>query len=262
MPAPSPLTCWITGAGSGIGRELAMRLAGAGHTVYITGRSLSSLQTLAREYPQHLVPLPCDVTDAAAMAGLFGRADAPRALDLVILSAGICEYVNLPEFDTASIRRVMDTNFFGAIHAVAAALPLLREAGRCNPHRKPELVGIGSMSSLVGFPRAEGYGASKAALAYLFDSLRCDLQQAIDVTLVLPGFVATPLTARNDFAMPFLWSAATAADHVVARLGKGRRSITFPWQLHWLLRLGALLPALWYGPVMRFLSRQGHGAQP
>jgi NAD(P)-dependent dehydrogenase (short-subunit alcohol dehydrogenase family) len=263
----TPMTCWITGASSGIGRELALRLAAAGHTVWISARSGGVLQALAQEYPLHLLPLPCDISDSAAMAALFtdpalgNNGSVPQALDLVILCAGICEYIDLPNLDTASIRRNMDVNFHGTVNAAAAALPLLRAAHARNPARKPELVGVSSMSAYVGFPRAEGYGASKAALAYFLDALRCDVQQDLDVTVVYPGFVATPMTDRNDFAMPFLQTTAEAADHILARLGRGRRSISFPWQLHWLLKLAALLPALWYGPVMRSLSRQQRKAQ-
>lgn len=262
-----PLTCWITGASSGIGRELALRLAAAGHTVWISARSGQVLETLAQEDPVHLLPLPCDVSDTAAMAALFGspgdasKAGVPEALDLVILCAGICEYIDLPDLDTASIRRTMDVNFHGTVNATAAALPLLHAARQRNPVRRPELVGVSSMSAYVGFPRAEGYGASKAALAYFLDALRCDIQQHIDVTVVYPGFVATPMTDRNDFAMPFLQTTAAAADHILARLGRGCRTISFPWQLHWLLKLAALLPALWYGPVMRALSRQQRSVQ-
>lgn len=262
MSVPVQLTCWVTGAGSGIGRELALRLAAAGHTVYISARTTAALDELALSQPGRLLPLPCDVADDEQMNGLFGRLPAaPTTLDLVILCAGICEYVDMPALNPALFRRVMAVNFLGTVNSCRVALPLLQAAARQFPERRPQLVGLASMSTYVGFPRAEAYGAAKAAMAYFLDSLRCDVGQQLDVTVVYPGFVATPLTARNDFAMPFLQSAATAAEHILARLGRGRRRISFPWQLHGLLRLAALLPGLWYGPVMRFLSRRQRGVR-
>jgi len=253
--------CWVTGAGSGIGRELALQLAAAGHTVYISARSSAVLDQMAAAQPGKLLPLPCDVVDTAQMQGLFKDLPTPpEALDLVILCAGTCEYVDLPTLDPQLFRRVLDVNFHGTVNSCRTALPLLQEAALRKPGQRPELVGLSSMSAYVGFPRAEAYGASKAAMAYFLDSLRCDVGQTLDVTVVYPGFVATPLTARNDFSMPFLQSAATAATCILSGLGRGRRRISFPWQLQWLLRLAALLPALWYGPVMRRLRRQQHGA--
>ena len=251
------LTCWITGASSGIGRALALLLAEHGHTVYISARSAAALDEMASLHSGHLFPLPCDVSDDAAMAALFRNAPAaPVALDLVILCAGICEYIDLPDLDTASIRRVMDVNFHGIVNASRAALPLLQLAAKRNPTRRPELLGVSSMSCHVGFPRAEAYGASKAAMAYFLKSLRCDVQQWLDVTIVYPGFVATPMTGSNDFPMPFIVSADAAAEFVVGRLGQSRRSISFPWQLQYLLRVASLLPGLWYGVIVKKLSRQ------
>jgi NAD(P)-dependent dehydrogenase (short-subunit alcohol dehydrogenase family) len=247
---------WITGASSGIGREVALLLAAQGHRVWISARSAAALDAMARLHPGLLIPLPCDVADDRAMPDLFRNApQAPAWLDGVILCAGACEYVDLPELDIAMFRRVFDVNYFGAVNACGAALPLLRAAHARSPQRKPQLFGVGSLASVVGFPRAEAYGASKAALAYFLDALRCDVQQDIDVTLISPGFVATPMTDRNDFAMPFLWPARQAADYIVARLGSRRRAIRFPWQLRTLLRFGALLPSWWYGRVVPRLVR-------
>lgn len=249
---------WITGASSGIGRELALVLAEQGHRVYISARSAAELGTLAQQHPDLLLPRPCDVRDDLAMAGLFHNApDAPAWLDGVILCAGVCEYVELPELELAVFHRVFAVNYFGVVNACRTALPLLQAGRKRTPHRKPQLVGIGSLSSLLGFPRAEAYGASKAAMAYFLDSLRCDVQRAIDVTLVTPGFVTTPMSARNDFAMPFVWPARKAAEFILARLGRGRNTIRFPWQLHILLGLAARLPSLWYSFIVPKLARTG-----
>ena len=246
---------WLTGASSGIGRELALQLAAAGHRVYISARSQPDLLALAKNFPEQLLPLPCDVSDAAQMAGLFGNmANPPKWLDGIILSAGSCEYIDIDAIDISSFHRVMASNFYGVVHACQAALPLLRAGHARNPAVKPEIVGICSMSCYIGFPRAEAYGASKAAMRYFLEALRCDVQQEIAVTVVYPGFVATPMTQANDFPMPFMLTARQAADHIVRNLGKNKRSVSFPWQLHVLLKLAALLPGLWYGRIVTALN--------
>lgn len=251
---PAAQRWWITGAGAGIGKELALRLVADGHHVYATSRSRTDLDALVALAPGHITALPADVSDEAALAALWHTLpEPPPSLDGVILAAGICEYVDPPELNAQSFRRVMDVNFHGTVLCCQAALPLLL-AERGNGHR-PKLVGIGSLSSVVGLPRAEAYGASKAAMHYFLDALRCDVGHRIDITVVLPGFVATRLTSTNDFPMPWLWSAQQAADYIYARLHKGRRLVCFPWQLTWTLRLASWLPGLWYNTIVPRLRR-------
>jgi NAD(P)-dependent dehydrogenase (short-subunit alcohol dehydrogenase family) len=251
---------WVTGASSGIGLALALRLAERGHRVWISARSSAALRQLAQLH-SGLVPLPCDVTDDAAMAELFAAAlEPPPWLDGAILCAGTCEYVDPPALDAAAFQRVFAVNLFGVVNASRAALPLLHATAKRRPGNKPQLAGVGSLASTVGFPRAEAYGASKAALSYFFDSLRCDVQQDIDVTVIHPGFVTTPMTASNDFPMPFVWTAEQAADYILARLGARPRRISFPWQLRSLLGLAAALPAVWYRLVVPRLTRAGRSS--
>ncbi len=249
---------WLTGASSGIGREICLQLANLGHKVYVSARSAAQLDELEKLYPGQLLSLPCDVSDAAGTATLFSSMTHPPAwLDGIILCAGTCEYVDVDAIDVDSFYRVMASNFHGVVHACQAALPLLRAGHRRNPARRPEIIGICSMSCYIGFPRAEAYGASKAAMSYFLESLRCDVQQEIAVTVVYPGFVATPMTRGNDFPMPFLLPVDKAARVIIRNLGKNKRSISFPWQLHWLLSFAALLPGLWYGWIVAALTRTG-----
>ena len=262
----SARTWWLTGASSGLGREIVRALALRGDRVFATARSSQALQDLAAEYPGGVTPLPADVADDAAMQQLFStlpESDRPQALDGVILCAGTCEYMDLPDLDVAMLRRVADVNFFGVANACAAALPLLDKAAgaaRQGGSRRPCIVGVSSMSVLTGFPRAEAYGASKAAMRYFLDALRCDLGDRIDVRTLLPGFVETPMTAANDFPMPFCLRADDAARRVVRILDGQQREAAFPRRLYWDLKLASWLPGLWYGPVMARLRRQGTGA--
>jgi len=242
---------WITGAGSGIGAAIALQFASAGHTVLISGRNAERLDEVSRHYPNHILPLVFDVTDETAVATTTAAMESLCPwLDLVILNAGSCEYTDPPALDPAMFRRVMDTNFFGLLNSFNVALPLLRRA----PAR-PHLSGVASMARYVGFPRAEAYGASKAAAAYLLNSLRADFGRWLDVTVINPGFVTTPMTASNDFPMPFLISAEDAARRIVSGLASRPLSLNFPRRLHWCLRLAQLLPGIWYKHIIPRLQR-------
>jgi NAD(P)-dependent dehydrogenase (short-subunit alcohol dehydrogenase family) len=197
------------------------------------------------------------MSDEAQVKELFcGINAAPAWLDGIILCAGSCEYIDVDDFEMASFQRVMASNFYGVVHACRAALPLLRAGHARNPAVSPEIIGICSMSCYVGFPRAEAYGSSKAAMRYFLESLRCDVQPEIQVTVVYPGFIDTPMTRRNDFPMPFMLPVSRAAGHIVESMSRNKRSISFPWQLQLLLKLAALLPGLWYGRIVKGLSRK------
>lgn len=227
---------WITGASSGIGRALAVRLAGLGATVFASARNQGALLALELEAGVHA--LPCDVSNRAET---LGAAESIRTrcghLDVLIANAGTCEYVDVQALDSALFERVFAANFFGAVHTVEAALPLLR-AGKTR-----WIAGVGSSAAWNGLPRAEAYGASKAALHYLLDSLRVDLaREDFCVTTIAPGFVQTPLTDRNDFAMPMRISVDEAVDAIVAGFTAGRAEIAFPAAFVSALKALRLLP--------------------
>jgi len=120
---------------------------------------------------------------------------------------------------------------------------------------RPHIVGVGSMSSYLGFPRAEAYGSSKAAMSYFLDSLRCDLKGEMDVTVVYPGFIKTPMTDTNDFPMPFLMSVEKAASVILSKVQKRPLTISFPLRLHLLLKAMKMMPGLWYSTIATRLSR-------
>lgn len=229
---------WLTGASSGIGAALAQSFLRQGHQLAVSARNTQALNDLHLQYPGQVLVLPGDLTDAQQVQGM-GKAieRAWGALDQVILNAGTCEYLDATCFEASMIERVMRANLFSASYCVQAALPLLRKAQR------PHLVAVCSSVTYLALPRAEAYGASKAAMRYLFQSLRIDLaSEGIDVTLISPGFVDTPLTQQNDFPMPMRWTVNKAAAHIAARLEKRPMEIAFPWPFIGALRLLAILP--------------------
>lgn len=231
---------WLTGASSGIGLALAEELLKAGHQVALTARNIEPLEALDLRYPHQVLLAPGDITDLEQVTAIGERiAQVWGALDTAILNAGTCEYIDASRFDALMVERVVRTNLIATSYCIQEALILLRLGQR------PHLVGVASSVAFLPLTRSEAYGASKAGVRYLFRSLRIDLaREGIDVTLVSPGFVDTPLTAKNDFAMPMRWSAPKAALHIAERLHKSRRplDINFPLPLILTLKLVALLP--------------------
>ncbi|PPA30250.1 short-chain dehydrogenase [Aeromonas jandaei] len=237
----------ITGATSGIGRQLALDYRRAGWQVWGCGRDGERLQELGLA---GITPLQFDARDLAVMSGV--AATLP-SLDLLILNAGNCEYMDVGErFDSELFARVIDTNLTATGHALAAFLPLLGAGSR--------LAIVSSSVSWLPLPRAEAYGASKAALDYLADTLRLDLaSKGIGVTLIRPGFVQTPLTAKNDFPMPCLVTVEQASRAIMDGLTAGRHQIHFPRRFIWLLRLlGALPVGFWLRLGRALVSKGSH----
>ncbi|WP_282041496.1 SDR family NAD(P)-dependent oxidoreductase [Halomonas alimentaria] len=237
-----PQRIWLTGATSGIGRALAERLLARGDRVALSGRDAAALDELAAGHDNALA-LPLDVTDRVAVRDAGRQLEAAfGGLDLVILNAGTCEYLDAREFDVDLVERVFDANFHGAIHCIDAALPLLRRAR--TQGGRPLLAATSSAAAYLPLPRSEAYGASKAALSHFLEALRLDLDaEGIDVSVIHPGFVRTPLTDRNDFAMPMRIEVDQAAEAILAGLARHRLDIHFPRRFTLLVKLAGILPA-------------------
>lgn len=235
------LTVWLTGATSGIGLAVLAELVSKGHRVIATGRNSDKLESIVAEYGTAVTPLPGDVTDPEDCHRFREQLMAMQPIDWAILNAGTCEYMDVSAFDADRVSRVINTNVVGTARAIEAVLPALRasRSGR----RRSLLAVVGSSAWWFPFTRAEAYGASKAGVAYLTESLRADLAgEGIDVSQVSPGFVRTPLTDQNDFAMPFLMEADAAARIMVRDLGRHRVDIHFPKRFTLMLKLLACLP--------------------
>jgi len=248
----SKKTIWITGASSGIGQGLAQAFIEQGHFVIVSGRNRQALSELETMAPQRVRPLELDLSEQDFSLALPARLrEHIDTIDMVILAAGVCEYVDRPNCGLDLYRRVMEVNFFAQVECARIALSFLR-----NSELRPQIVGVGSLAAHLPFPRAEAYGASKAAFEYWLDSMRIDLVSAnIDVTLVSPGFVDTPLTQLNDFDMPTLLSLDEACQIIVKGIEKRKRHVRFPRRLSWSLGLLRMLESLWYGILAPRRSR-------
>ena len=234
---------WITGASSGIGQQLAIKLASAGNTVIISARNQKTLKAMAQQN-SNMVPLVFDVSDRDSLPTVAQQLTAiSEHLDRVIINAGNCEYLDLDldQPDWSMMERIININFLGAVNTVELALPLLKKS-----QLRPQIVGVVSLATALPFARAEAYGASKAALQYFLDSLRVDLiAEAIDVTVINPGFVKTPLTDKNGFDMPFIMSSEQAAQRMITAINKRPYEYNFPKRLYYLLKLLSWMPRFW-----------------
>lgn len=233
-----PQVIWITGASSGIGYALTAKLLAQGNIVIATSRRSDKLQTLKELYASNIHIYQLDVTDEGAVSAFCVQiAKDFKYIDTIILNAGICEYIDWPDFDLKIMRRNMDTNFWGMVNCIAYGIKLLHGS------TKPYLVGMTSSAAIIGLPRAEGYGSSKAAARYLLQCLQVQLYKTnIDVSIITPGFVKTELTDKNDFPMPFLLSIDKATDIIIDGMNKRKPEIKFPFILILVLKTLSLMP--------------------
>ena len=230
---------WITGASSGIGRAIAKQLAQQNNKVIASGRNREALAELALE-SDNIIPLICDLVEDNKDSIQQSLAELTNHLDRIVLSAGDCQYLDVNQNDWSCIDHVMAINFHGSVRAIHAALPLLEKSD--NGH----IAGISSMASLAPFTQAEAYGASKAALSYFLSALRIDLKaKNIDVTDIMPGFIDTPLTQKNDFSMPFLLSPDEASNRIIKAIEKRNFTGIFPKRLYWLFKFITFIPKTW-----------------
>lgn len=229
--------CLITGASSGLGRELAIQYAKDGWQVIAVARSVNALNELHQQH-NTIHAFPLDLTNSELLSSAIDHlSEQIPALDLIILNAGSCDYVDATALPLDIFERTMALNFQAQVAAVKLLLPLLQKSGQGT------LAIVSSLAHLFPFTKAEAYGASKAALSYFADSLRVDLTDlGITVSLIEPGFVDTPLTQKNDFKMPFLLQVDDAAARIRKGLQAQQQRIRFPKRLVWSLHLLNLLP--------------------
>src|SRR5258706_5161375 len=271
----------ITGASSGIGRGLALELARRGAKLGLLARgadtaqaavagagagsgpsssasslrpgSSSRLQEVVKEIETlregksapggvQTLELHADVQDAGAVRSAadrlrkeFGR------IDVMIANAGMGSTTDAAEIDPEDVARVLNVNVIGAVNSVAAVLPEMVQRG------SGQLVAISSLSAYRGLRKSAAYCASKASLSGFFESVRIDLiGRGVDVTIIHPGFIKTPLTAGRQAEMPYLMELDFAVGKIIGAIEKRKKSYAFPWQLATIVRAGMIMPNFMY----------------
>lgn len=225
---------WLVGASEGLGLALAERLSRAGCEVILSARSAERLAEAVALMPGRARAVAVDVGDGASVAAAAAEVGA---VDGVVFLAGVYWPMTAKEWDTRAVETMIDVNLTGAARVVGSVLPamLARGAGH--------IVLTGSLSGFRGLPRAIGYGASKAGLVSLAESLRCDLEgSGVEVQLANPGFIRTRLTDKNSFNMPQIMEPAAAALAMFEHMGSGRFSRSFPVPFAWVFRLSQVMP--------------------
>ena len=239
----------LTGASSGIGEGIALALAKKGATLGLLARREELLLDLAKRCETaggQARVFVADVTDADAvreaansMREQFGY------IDVMIANAGVSgKDESVRTHVPSAVREVFEINLMGAVNAVHAVLPEMLERG------SGQLVAISSLAGIRGLPKSAAYSASKAAMTTYFESIRLDTQNSgIDVTIIQPGFIKTPLTAGRQHKMPFLMDLEDAVPLFIRAIEKKKKFASFPWQLASIVKLGKIFPVSIYDRI-------------
>lgn len=229
-------TVWLIGASTGIGQATAAALHAKGAKVFVSARKMQQLQTFVAQHPGS-VALPLDATDRAAVQVAAASVLSAGKLDCMVYCAGHYNAMRADAMDADDMLRHMQVNYTGALYALESVLPamLKRGAGHISL--------VGSVAGYRGLPNSLAYGPTKAALINLAETLYLDLHpKGLGVSIVNPGFVETPLTAANKFAMPALLTPDQAASAMLRGWEQGDFEIHFPKRFTYGMKALQLLP--------------------
>ncbi len=249
---PQNGVAWITGASSGVGRALALRLAEQGWTVYATARRTDRLEKLSQQaaLPGRIIPEPGDVTDPVQMRQIVGRVTASHSICLAILKANMEMHMPARNFSASTVRDVIDVNLLGVTNALDPVLRAMADQGFGH---------VAVMSSAAGFrglPGRSAYSASKAALSIMAESLAMELvDQGVRLSVINHGFIAPDKPVIGPDTGPFHMTADQAALRIRRALAKPGFEITFPWGLTRMMRLLGYLPNQMYFRAIRRIMR-------
>ena len=241
---------WIVGASTGIGAQLAKELSARGAIVAISARSADKLKVLKQELGgEGHIDVPVDVSDEKALqkAQQTILKSFPHIDSTLFMAVSYKPHENIIR-PLEDIRRMLDVNLGGAFNLIDAIIPQFKDQGF------GQLILCASVAGYRGLPTGQPYCASKAALINLGESLKIDLEdQNIDVKIICPGFVKTPLTDKNDFKMPMIIQPEKAAKEIVKGMCSRRFEIHFPKNFTYIMKLVHILPHWLYFPLVRAL---------
>ena len=258
-------TAVLTGASSGIGEALAVRLAPTVDHLALLARRSAELDRVAQRCREAngsgaatVATHAVDVTDRQAVHAILGEVEQRTgSIDLLVLNAGISENTEVTAFDDRLAARTLEVNLTSAVYALGATLPGMVKRGR------GQVVGVSSIAGYRGMPGAAAYSASKAGFSTLLESLRNDLRRhGVHVTTVSPGFVKTAMTAKNRHPMPFLMDVDRAAELIARGIERRAREVRFPWQLVSLVRLLRAMPDWLFDAVSSRVQRPTSSHRP
>lgn len=236
---------WLIGASSGIGLATAKALHAAGARVVVSARQATLLAEFVQSHPgaQSVV---MDVGQPQDIARAAQQVHAMQGLDVVVYCAGYYQPVRATDYRLEEMLRHQEVNYTGAVRVLDAVLPALLAQGTGH------ISLVASVAGYRGLPKSLAYGPTKAAVINLAEALYYDLSpRGLGVSVVMPGFVETPLTSRNDFTMPALISPDQAAQAMLRGWAQGAFQIDFPKRFTRVLQLLRVLPYRWYFALVR-----------
>jgi NAD(P)-dependent dehydrogenase (short-subunit alcohol dehydrogenase family) len=249
-------TVWLVGASSGIGSATAAALHALGAKVVVSARSVAALNAFVDAHPGSTA-LPLDVTDAAATKAAAHSLTERGTLDCVLYCAGHYHAMNATRMDLGDLLRHNQVNYLGALYLLDAVVPrMLAQALDARTGQRGHISLMGSVAGYRGLPQSLAYGPTKAALINLTEALYLDLHdKGLGVSLINPGFVDTPLTARNAFTMPALISPDQAAQGILHGWARGEFEIHFPKRFTRWMKALQLLPYAAFFATTRCLKQ-------
>lgn len=238
----------ITGASSGIGLHLARELSKRGYALALLARRAELL-----EAGPNSVAIGCDVTDRAAVADAVHAASEKLGgpFDLAVANAGVSIPGHATKFKLDDAEQIFRVNVLGMLYLFDAVIPAMVE------RRSGHFAGVASIAGLRGLPTAAPYSASKAAMQAFLEAARVELKPyGVGVTIINPGFVATPMVEKNRFRMPFLVQPDKAARVIADGIERGKRVVEFPLPMSLMMRFVRYLPDAVYERIMVPVARR------
>lgn len=230
-------TIWIIGASSGIGEALTYELADQGATLILSARSEDKLNEIQHKIGDKHIVEAFDVSDKAQVEQATQSAlSSAKLLDRVIFLAGIYDPKPIEDIDLDYAQEIINVNFMGALYITQAVIPIFKRQGA------GQIALCASVAGKIGLPNGQPYSASKAALINFTESLHAEAPEGLDVKLINPGFVKTPLTYKNNFDMPMVITPEKAAKAIAKGLKKGTFEIHFPKKFTYIVKIAASLP--------------------
>ena len=238
----------ITGASSGIGRKLALRIAKEKCKLVLAARRVDLLEELKEQienYGSELLSIKCDVAQKDEVKNTVSSViEKFNRIDVAILNSGVSFKQSFSNFDSSIGEKTFAVNYFGIVYFLNELLPIMKE------QRSGFIAGVSSLADARGFPVSGFYCSSKAAVTTLLESLKAEYKPYnVKIISVHPGFIKTPMTDKNDFPMPYLMGVEKAVEIIFNKLVSEKEIIRFPWQMALLTGMLKRIPDSWFQKI-------------
>ena len=246
---------WITGASTGIGKALALKLASEGFKVAVSARSIKNLKKLKKESKslKGLISIyPLNINLMEKVVSTFNKIEKELGdVGTVILNAAVNEPANSQNFSSKKLENIMHVNYVGTVNCLD---PVIKKFTK---RKNGKIAVVASLAGYIGFPYSSAYCPTKAALISLCESLRSDLEQYnVILQIINPGFVKTAMTDKNNFYMPFLISSKKSAEYIYKGLQTNHFEIFYPKIFGYILKILKLLPYFLLLPILKSMLKK------